>query len=723
MSALALAILLACARGPTPPPGTAEGDIIELGGELFQLKNGVLYTLDDPALEDDRYTVTVTSSLLDQNKRDKVVRTDTISNEDIARSGARTLADVLETQAGIQVGSSLGLGQQVQMDGLDGRHVLILVDGKPVTGRVNNRVDVGRIPVSAASIERVEIVRGPMSALYGSEALGGVVNIITKKPKLQNSAEATTFVDVLQGQVWRGAGLHLVGGVEPVAGRLDVDVSDMPGVDRGGTDANDKSDLVPDGRDDLPSRRQLAFHGDLAVPLFDNASLRAAADASQSTSAARLAPAVPFMDRSRNADLSGTAGLEVDVTDSTTLTTDIFLSRFRHVFEKVPRGTLLDTGAPFCGAAAVPFVDGACPSDPAVRTDATADQARLESRVTSTLFEGGSLNLPFDPGDLQASAGVLLLVEEAMRRNGDGEDTLPGGGSRDSAALYGEALWRPWPWLALSPGFRLDAFTPSTAKGGNTALGPKISARADLPLGFFVRASYGRGFRLPSFEERFLRFDHSEIGYIVEGNEDLQPEQSHGTRGELGFSPIQELELSIEGYLNVVDNLIAETLSGLDNQGVPIFTYANRARAYTAGINARTRIGPFFGAALDFSYQYMANAVDASACPEDNPYFCSVEEGAVSLPLRPAHSVAGTLRYTVAATSTQLFVRVNGMSERILNATISSPGFVLFATGVKQPIMDVADLQFSVQNLLDTYDAAFGPKPGRRVSLSLSVKL
>ncbi len=65
------------------------------------------------------------------------------------------------------------------MPGLDPEHTLILVDGRPVAGRVDGTLDVDRIPVN--DVERLEIVPGPSSALYGSDALGGVVNIITRR--------------------------------------------------------------------------------------------------------------------------------------------------------------------------------------------------------------------------------------------------------------------------------------------------------------------------------------------------------------------------------------------------------------------------------------------------------------------------------------------------------------------------------------------------------------
>ena len=65
------------------------------------------------------------------------------------------------------------------VQGMDGRRVLVLVNGKPLVGRLSGVQDLSRIPLSA--VDRVEVVRGPQAALYGSEALGGVVNILTRR--------------------------------------------------------------------------------------------------------------------------------------------------------------------------------------------------------------------------------------------------------------------------------------------------------------------------------------------------------------------------------------------------------------------------------------------------------------------------------------------------------------------------------------------------------------
>jgi outer membrane receptor for ferrienterochelin and colicins len=352
-------------------------------------------------------------------------------------------------------------------------------------------------------------------------------------------------------------------------------------------------------------------------------------------------------------------------------------------------------------------------------SDATQDEARLEVRLTKPLLA----QQPWAE-ELSASAGGVLSRQQAKRINGDGDDTLPGGGERDVLSLYAEALWRPTTWISLSPGARADVVAQGTSgdddKGPDGAFGPKISARVDGPAGTAVRASFGRGFRLPSFEERFLRFDHSELGYVVNGNPDLAPEVSSGYRAEALWDPLDEVSLGAELYGNFIGNLIDVKAVG-DVDGVPLFSYANRARAYTSGLNLRAGIGPFAGLRLDVTYQYLINAIDASACPSSNEWFCSAAEGAVSLPLRPAHSLDSTLRWRIDATGTTLFFRGDAMSERILDANTSGPGSVILAAGVRQSLFETGEFMVGLENLLDTYDPTFGPKPGRHVSVSLRV--
>ena len=293
----------------------------------------------------------------------------------------------------------------------------------------------------------------------------------------------------------------------------------------------------------------------------------------------------------------------------------------------------------------------------------------------------------------------MVLQEHATRENGDGDDTLPGGGSRSTVSGYAEALWRPTSSLSVLPGARVDAFVVDGADGGadsTFAFGPKLSTRLELPAGFALRASVGRGFRLPSFEERFLRFDHSELGYIVEGNPALQPEVSTGLRAELAFADdkllgIIPIELGVDIGANVLENLITEVGSGDSVDGIPVFSYGNASRALTSALTTRARLKnvrlptPFgLRVGVDATWQYLIAALDLSACPP-GALVCGADEGASSLPLRPVHSVDLTGRLLIDATNTTLFVRTDALSERPLVDDIA-PGAVIISAGVRQPV-------------------------------------
>jgi outer membrane receptor for ferrienterochelin and colicins len=104
-----------------------------------------------------------------------------ITKEAMKAQGAVTVADALTTQLNLNIGNDRALGANITMQGLGGDKVKILIDGLPVNGRENGNVDLGQLSLN--NVARIEIVQGPMSVRYGSDALGGVINIITSKAK------------------------------------------------------------------------------------------------------------------------------------------------------------------------------------------------------------------------------------------------------------------------------------------------------------------------------------------------------------------------------------------------------------------------------------------------------------------------------------------------------------------------------------------------------------
>lgn len=125
--------------------------------------------------------VVVTATRTPLALKDTPVITRVIAAADIAREGIVSLPDLLQRElAGVEFHQA-GYGTSMSFQGLDARYVLILVDGERIAGETYGNIDYSRIPLS--DIERIEIVRGASSVLYGSNAMGAVVNIITRMPK------------------------------------------------------------------------------------------------------------------------------------------------------------------------------------------------------------------------------------------------------------------------------------------------------------------------------------------------------------------------------------------------------------------------------------------------------------------------------------------------------------------------------------------------------------
>ena len=104
-----------------------------------------------------------------------------ITKAQIKQTGALKLNDILEEQTGLIIVPDFGGVLGIQMQGLDAQYTLILIDGVPLVGRSAGSLDLSRVTIN--NIKQIEIVKGASSSLYGSEALGGVINIITESPK------------------------------------------------------------------------------------------------------------------------------------------------------------------------------------------------------------------------------------------------------------------------------------------------------------------------------------------------------------------------------------------------------------------------------------------------------------------------------------------------------------------------------------------------------------
>lgn len=131
--------------------------------------------------------ITATRTPLPLKKTPVITRV--ITARDLESRGVATIQEALENElAGVEFHQA-GYGTSLSFQGLDARYVLFLVNGGRMAGETYGNIDYARIPVS--NIERIEIVRGASSVLYGSNAMGAVVNIITKMPQKQVEVNAS----------------------------------------------------------------------------------------------------------------------------------------------------------------------------------------------------------------------------------------------------------------------------------------------------------------------------------------------------------------------------------------------------------------------------------------------------------------------------------------------------------------------------------------------------
>jgi outer membrane receptor for ferrienterochelin and colicins len=114
--------------------------------------------------------------------RKAVYPTRVITAEVIQRRAANNLEEVLQGEVNMRLSSDLILGSGLQINGVGGENIKVMIDGVPVVGRLNGNVDLSQIMLQ--NVEKIEIIQGAVNGMYGSNASGGVINVITKKTQV-----------------------------------------------------------------------------------------------------------------------------------------------------------------------------------------------------------------------------------------------------------------------------------------------------------------------------------------------------------------------------------------------------------------------------------------------------------------------------------------------------------------------------------------------------------
>jgi outer membrane receptor for ferrienterochelin and colicins len=504
--------------------------------------------------EDD--VIVVTGLGRDEAAEDAVHRTRVLTAEELERSGAVSAADALELVPGVQVSEGVG-GEGIRLQGLEPEHVLILVDGIRLNGRVSGTLDLRRLP--ASEIEQIEIVEGPAATLYGSDAMGGVVHIRTKRPDGQTSAQ----VGLTTGRYLSGT-RELDESLPRATPIPEVDTLDATGSlswgHKGlqarlsaGYHTGEATDITPsDPGTAVNAYRQLRLGANVDLEVSPLHHWKANA---RWTSFRRWGidalPTGAVLDRT---NLTSEWGLMVgpvlDLDDKTRLTIEAGGSGWSDQYRVDQR--LSDT------------------QDAYQRTDDLLGQAR--ARLDRTLGARHKVAL-----------GIDLLAEQLTADRLDPKTV--------DRARYAAFLQDRWDVLGdgtldVQASVRGDVDTRF-----GSYLSPRLGLKAEPVPEVTLRLSGGRGFRAPDFREMFLIFENVASGYRVEGTEDLRPETSWNLQGGASWQPVPALTLGVGGFHNDLTDLIQADLIDPGGPGEPQrFGYTNVASARTTGVDVEAEL-------------------------------------------------------------------------------------------------------------------------------------
>lgn len=604
------------------------------------------------ARAEEKRDVVVTGTRTPESSQRSVVRVDVVTKDDVEQRGALTVADALTTQTGVRVGAGdygyLGGVSALQIQGFDRDRVLILEDGERVIGDTGGAIDLASLP--ASDLERIEIVSGPQSALYGASAIGGVVNLISGPPaRMGFSGRGRWEVRSRGGAVFQGWGATRNDDGSWL--RADLSATKQEGVLQGSGPA-----LL------LPSVQRTMAGLRAGVAVGERWTVRARARWLREETQGRETKEVPgigifIVDLPGQSDryaaqiiaeraFTGGTGLRVASSTQAYLGQSERNYAGSYAREIRHRGYSLSSLEPTLTVA-----DGK-------RTWVLG--ARLESERFSQELE------KISPGVSGSLREVSSEVPEVHRASG---------------ALYGQVVWKIHKRWTFLPGIRHELHS----RYGQAAA-PRFAAAWRPAEGVLVRAGAGRGYRAPSAKELGFVFDHSSYGYRVEGNSHLRPESSWG--GTLDATiRIQPLVLRLGGFANRIEEMIDLDLGAplASSEGVTTYTYRNRGRARTAGGMAalQARISASFRSEL--SYDYLWTRDDTADTP---------------IAGRPAHAVtAGLLIEPLERLSINARWRL--FSSSFAGEGLNSPGYSSLDLRVSRGLWGGSQLYLGGTNLLD----------------------
>ncbi len=476
----------------------------------------------------------VTATMTEKILKDVPGSIEVITEQDILEMNAKTVAEALEEATGILMTTETGRMMRPSIRGTGNKHTLVLIDGRRITPGFKDLTGIEQIPVEM--IDRIEVVRGPASALYGSDAIGGVVNIITKKPSKTMTIGGTaqcgrsTYGEGDEGN----AGVYAGNTIGRFGFLLAGGYQDKDGYDRDG--------ITPDDGDSIEMK---SIGGRFSYQLNDGHDLLAGFEAvDRNFNGLRD---LQNLDRERDTDDRRlNYFLEYDATISPESTLMLRANRSWHDNE-----VTVDP--------ATPEVVGSIGDES--NAERTLDQ--LEGRFSSRILEKHLVTMGTE------------YIKERREDDASLDDYV------ETFSIYAQDEYQILEPLYMALSVRWDHYSDFGSEWT-----PRLSMTYAILDNLRLKGAWGMGFRAPGFLELYIPTYMKQGKVINEPNPDLEPESSQsyeiGLQGEY-----KNFQAGITCFKTDIEDLIEAVYyasTGTGKQQKDYYQYRNIAEASIKGI-------------------------------------------------------------------------------------------------------------------------------------------
>jgi outer membrane receptor for ferrienterochelin and colicins len=539
--------------------------------------------------------VVITATRTERKLGNMAVPVRIIKQKIIQQAGSLRLKDILQEQAGLFITNGFGAG--VQMQGLNPDYTLILIDGEPLVGRTAGVLDLNRLTVG--NIRKIEIVKGPSSSLYGSEAMAGVINIITDQ----------SFKKQLTAGVRYGFGNPDNGWAAPAGNNTfknsDISLSGSTALNKlnlqffSNANYNDgfsyrpfSSDRVPQPIWRLTNRIQVGYK--FSDKTKFSLSVRHAYDHIKQEFAV-----------SNNGSVTNSYGREAN--------TDLNINPIiTHAFNQKIKSSLRLYGTFFNGSQRLKFKEK---PDSSYNDEFQQNFYRAENQT----------DFNFANATLTVGAGVITDQVQSTRY-----DDFSSRKQNNVLYAFSQYDWALCESVTLIAGLRYDDNKLFAA-----AFSPKLAMRYKPGKKLLLNASIGRGFKAPDFRQLYLNFTNNAAGgysvlgtidavktitelqsrgLIAEIKEDfyrlkeLKPEFSTGINAGGTYYHSDNLSANFNFFRNDIEELIDVRQVATNANGAQIFSYVNIKNGFTQGAEVEINWQPVKVLKISLGYQYLRTA-------------------------------------------------------------------------------------------------------------------